>query len=176
MKRKIVVQKEIIWGQIPCEDINVDLEKISQNIISKLIGYDFEDRNYYRDIKLDFQKDNDKINKYFDIEFRKQKWPSLVPINSIANVHVFLEGTYKRNHIDPYNYSESPNMTALIIIKGSGELVIEHSDYKQENSFSQFSFNQGDYFIFNSDLNYFTSKNTNREQYTQLLINNYELI
>jgi len=176
MIRKTVVLKEILMDKIPCKDINVDFENISQYIINKYIGYEFEDRNYHRDIEMGFLPDIDRIHKFLNTEFRKHQWPSLVPIDSIANVHVFLEGSYKRNHINPFDYKKSPNLTCIVVVKGQGELIIEHPDYKQENAFSQFSFEQGDYFIFNSDLNYFTSKNTDRNKYTQLLINNYELI
>ena len=125
---------------------------------------------------MGFLVDIDRIHKHLNAEFRKHSWPSLVPINTIANVHTFLEGSYKRNHVNPYDYKKSPNVTCIVVIKGEGDIIIEHPSYKNEDAFTQYKFKKGDYFIFPSDLEYFTSKNIDQNKYTQLLISNFELI
>ena len=61
-----------------------------------------------------------------------------------------------------------------ILVKGTGNFIIEYPDYKQEDAWQVFKMEPGRIFIFNSDLNYFTDKNKNKNINRQLLITNYK--
>ena len=176
MERKTVVTKDIFTGNLPCKEINVDLQTISSLIINNYINTGPIENNLYRDIKLEGSTDLDRINKYFSDQFRLKKLPSPVPINMLGSINVYLECNHKRNHYFPYHYHTSPHMTAVIVIKGEGNIIIQHPSYKAEHAYSEFIMKEGDYYLFNSDLDYFTDKNLSKEKNRQLLFINYELI
>ena len=85
MERKTVVTKDIFTGNIPCKEINVDLQNISSLIIKNYINNGPIENNLYRDIKLEGSTDLDRINKYFSDQFRLKQLANPVPINMLGS-------------------------------------------------------------------------------------------
>ena len=65
-------------------------------------------------------------------------------------------------------------MTSVTVIKGTGQIVFDASEYLRPEDYRVYDLKPGRIFAFNSDIDYFTTKHTDRNCLRQLLIHNYE--
>jgi len=171
-----LIEKLLFNFKFPFTGSKMDNEKLSAFILNTYFNYKFSSDNNYNDII--FNEVDQNIN--WVEQYIREKVTSidnsiaLDPINRLAQINGHLESSYKRNHINYYNYKLSPHYTSIYVVKGSGRLILEHPTYKQENDFSILEMEPGEIFVFNSDLNYFTDKNYDKNVNRQLLITNYE--
>ena len=171
-----LVSKNLYVLNFPFSASKFDNEKLSAFILNTYFSYKFSPDNNYNDIILD---EHDENAKWVEDYIREKvalidNDVALNPINRLAQINGFLESSYKRNHINPYNPKLSPHYTAIYVVKGTGKLILEFPDYKQEDAFDILDLEPGRIFVFNSDLNYFTNKNPDKNTNRQLLIINYE--
>lgn len=177
-ERYNLVSKDLYTFKFPFHASKMDNEKLSAFLLNTYFNYKFSADNNYNDIIINEHDNNvnwveiyikEKINSI------NSKLP-LDPINRLAQINGHLESSYKRNHVNPYNYKMSPHYTSIYVVKGTGKLIIECPDYKQEDSYMLLNMKPGNIYVFNSDLNYFTDKNYDKNVNRQLLITNYERI
>ena len=178
LERYSLVKKDLFIFRFPFEASKFNNEKLSSFIINKYINYEFTIHNKYSDVLLSDEHDNNMVwlQTYVSERYNALEKLTLVPINTFAQINGFLDSSYKRNHVDPFNYKLSPHFTSIYVVKGTGKLIIEFPDYKQEDAYKILDLEPGTIYLFNSDLNYFTDKNRDKNINRQLMITNYERI
>ena len=171
-----LIEKLLFNFKFPFSSSKMDNEKLSAFILNTYFNYKFSSDNNYNDIILNEVDQNiNWIEQYIREKIASiDNLIALDPIDRLAQINGHLESSYKRNHINHYNYKLSPHFTSIYVVKGTGRLILEHPTYKQENDFSILEMEPGEIFVFNSDLNYFTDKNYDKNVNRQLLITNYE--
>ena len=177
-KRLIISQKEILGLEFPFEFSKVDFEKISGFILNTYFNFNFLPENNYSDIPLESEQNIKWVQEYIldklhQAEVGKYRLAVPSPLNQLAQVNAFLESSYKRNHIDHKDFENSPGLTSLCVIKGGGKIIFDASEYLRPNDHRGFELKPGRIFIFNSDIDYFTTKHTDKTSLRQLLIHNY---
>lgn len=176
LEKHPLINKNLFVFEFPFHSSKMNNDKLSAYIINKYMNFGFTEDNNYNDI--DLNDDHDE-NIVWVENFVKEKFSILNnfrinSLNHIAQINGFLESSYKRNHVNPFDYDMSPHFTSIYVVKGTGNFIIEYPDYKQEDAWQMFKMQPGRIFVFNSDLNYFTDKNLDKNINRQLLITNYK--
>ena len=171
-----LISKDLFNFKFPFKASKMDNDKLSAFIINTYINFKFTSDNNYNDIIIKTPNQHiDWIENYIREKIGQiDNFIALDVINRLAQINGYLESSYKRNHINHYDYKRSPHYTSIYVVKGTGRIILEHPTYKQENNFSILEMKPGEIFVFNSDLNYFTDKNYDDTVNRQLLITNYE--
>jgi|TARA_Y100000401_G_C8284221_1_gene205160 hypothetical protein len=178
-KRVIISQREILGMDFPFKASKCDFDKISGFIMNTYINFNFLPENNYSDIPLESQQDIKWVQEYIKDKLAQAQVGQYRralprPLNQLAQVNGFLESSYKRNHINHRDFEHSPGMTSVTVIKGTGQIVFDASEYLRPEDYRVYDLKPGRIFAFNSDIDYFTTKHTDRNCLRQLLIHNYE--
>jgi len=165
MQKQVLVEKSITWGNLSNDSLvkNDILKKFAIDDCNKFVP---SFHNRYNDIKYTHHKYYNWIMEYIRDHYRKHSFNKLTLecYDSFLNRDKKYESTYKRNHIDPYNLQASPEMTVIYILQGDGgELTIEWDNGKHKDNFWKFPIREKQFFIFNSDIDYYFTKNTEEE-------------
>lgn len=173
MIKKVLVEKSITWGQLS-ENSLVDndvLKKLALEDCNKFVPHF---KNRHNDINNTYHKYYTWILEYIRDHYIKHSFQNLTLecLNSFINREKKFESTFKRNHINPYDLNNSPEMTVLYFIQGGGgELTLEWDNGRYKDCFNKFAVKDKQFFIFNSDFDYYLTKNTEKDDRVYITYN-----
>jgi hypothetical protein len=162
--------KEILSETFYVTDFLPESSKVDNNLVHSLILNDYAKQSFstifenkYNDVFIKYHQQYGWIFDYIRDQFYIKYNISLRLEKTIANVEGYLESTFKRNQVDLYDIKGSPDYTILYFVQGEGDLVIEWSDHRDLNRYLTVEFESKKIIIFNSDLNYYLTKNTSQD-------------
>jgi hypothetical protein len=178
MEKKVLSETNLFFGKLP-EISDVDNLKIKNfilsNILKNLNNYNFE-KSLYKDIEINFFKDINWIIEYVRDTINLKYKFQLIPIKTFIQIHDKHETEIKRNHIEYPNLHNSPDYTVMYVVEGkNSEITLEHDDHRNKNKFNKIQLFNKDIVIWNSDLNYYLTPNS-EEDYRILIFFNCQII
>lgn len=159
LKRKILEELFILKGSIE-ESSLIDNKVLENNILTDYTKLTINPikPNKYNDLQLTYNKNQTWVIENI-IERIQHDYPSvyaLETINIFANLEGYLESSYKRNH-------DNSDFTAIYLVKGFGELIFEWDSNTRGKKDYIVNLKEKEYLFFNSNLNYYFTKNPNRD-------------
>ena len=160
MDKKILSKTIVYKGKLDKNNL-VDIPAVRQFIFKKkeLFLQRYERR--YKDFYLDFNDQIDWINKEIMSKLNAYHDIRVIPTNQKAEVHEYKECTLKRNQLNLYDLSSSPDFTTLFIVDAQedDQLHIEYNDHRAIKKHMIYNLKPNMYFTFNSDLDYYFMQN-----------------
>lgn len=169
---KIILSEQItVFGNILTEHSKIDSNLINESILKDLEKTTFGVHNKYYDINLTYHGQHswifdlikEQVSVYHGIPFINYKnW---------ANIEGYNEISITRNNVDSNNIEGQPHFTLIYMLKAgsnAGELVINYDTPLQKNKNEYFSVQEGNFYLFNSNINYYFSKNFDQENRTYI--------
>lgn len=161
MKKELLFENSVYWGDIPLDISNISNTKIKNIILENFVKKNFI--NNYNDISISNDEQIDRVMVYvkdhykiYDTTFK------LVRQNTFAQIYEKNEFSIKRNHADFLNLKESPNFTIMYCVEVNDEqdeIIIEFDCYKLKNQYFNCPLKKGRFFMWPSNLNYYSYQN-----------------
>lgn len=165
-KTKVLTDRHLIYGNINSVSSKIDNAEISRAILKDEEKQISSFNDTYQDIQLNYIPMHDWVIRNITENFQLIK-PSSFLIDSIyANVERKNQNSFKRSTLLENNMQDSPHYTVLYICNcgyDSGKLFLEYKNEKSLKETQNFIIEEGNYYIFNSDVEYYFSRNKDEE-------------
>lgn len=164
-----LTEKCVFIDKLP-KILPVNLEKVSLNIIENFFYKNIQNNSEVSYLNQYYHLDDDKniqwiidyIRDHFRFKFNKtplltHRAGILQPQGEAINYH---------NHIDEFDLSNSPDLSALITLKSGDQLNFVNFNYddgRKKNQNHKVYLEKGKIILFNSHINHFLSKNFNTD-------------
>lgn len=129
--------------------------------------------NKYNDLSLTYNKNQTWLIEHITDRVHHDFKYSLELLNIFGSLEGYLESSYKRNNVD-YNQSNlSSDFTAIYLVKGHGQLIFEFDSNTRGKQEYVLFLKEKDYVFFNSNLDYYFTKNPERDLIRSYLTINF---
>jgi len=186
--KQVLTEQFIFTYPLPSKLTNIDLNKIQNHVLSF-----YKEDNRIKHPKYWYRHNYHKINyhqhigwlteflsDHYAVSFNKK--PILLQRDGgvTALIQQKNESINSHNHIDPYDYNNSPDLTVLYTVSDTDEkkptyIVFEYENGRNRHCRWKLPLKKNHFIFFSSTLNHYITKNTNDD----LLINlcfNFELV
>tara|TARA_R110000822_G_scaffold271812_1_gene394407 strand:+ start:120 stop:662 length:543 start_codon:yes stop_codon:yes gene_type:complete len=161
-KEIILSKQRIITGNIRSKYSNININKVSESLRKDLRNTTFNIENKYYDINLEYHGQHSWIYDLIKQQIFVYHNINYVNLKNWGNIEIFNESSITRNNLFAEDLDKQPWYTLIYILKAgenSGELVIKHKKPSQKYFYENFHVREGNFYLFNSNIDYYFSKN-----------------
>jgi len=166
--------KRTLAETILCVDTLPTLSKVDNKIIEEEIIKDYTinpPKEIYDDVPLRDHKHITWVMDYARSKFKIVYKKTLVPLNGTGKIHKLNESSYKKNYCNPFNLAISPDFIVIYCANStSGDVVIEYENYRKGLLNWMVPMEKNKIIIFNGNLNFFMTKNEEKEDRISFII------
>jgi len=162
----------LIIGNIRTPNSKIDNDKISESLKKDLDKATFDVTNKTYDIPLTYHGQHSWILDLIRQQVYAYQNLSIVNNKVWANIENFNEISVTRNNLNIQDIQNQPTHTLIYILQAgdnAGELVLKYKKPNQKIYVDTCHVQQGNFYVFNSNIDYYFSKNLdekNREYIT----------
>jgi len=164
--KTVLSEQIVVNGNIRSENSNIDNNLISEKIIKDLEKMVFEYPNFNYDIKTTYHAQHSWVYSLITEKIFLDHQIALNNHTTWSNVEGLNEISVKRNNIDLNKIEGNPHYTLVYIVKAGknpGEFMLNYDTQHQKQLYYKFPIQEGNFYLFNSNIDYYLSKNYDEE-------------
>ena len=170
MKKHILTQQEICWGEINSYQ-TIDLDKIKNLIIENSDVTKLKDlTNLFNDIRIPLDQNILWYNDYIRDKYKAFNMFTLTAEDWYGQILKPGENSYKRNHVNPNHTHRSPEFTSVLVLQGEGIATLEYDDNIDKGRLWNHPLQKHHFIVFNSSLDFFIHKNRGDKDLIYLVV------
>lgn len=168
--KKILLSETSLYGDYLPNISNVNKEDVKK-FAMKEIASNAENLNNYQEYSCGFNKNLNWISWYIRNKLSAKHKITLDFMGQYLLKQDHNESTLKRNHLDFYSSTNTPDfITVYFMDNSSNFLELEYDDHRHKNLNWTVPVEQNKCITFNSDINFYFSKNKEKEILTHYII------